>query len=108
MVNSKNPLCEQYCAFTGKLQKYTRKEAMQLVAEIGGLSERGVTRKTRFLVLGSQVKDGKSRKQLKAEKNLEKGQNIEIIPEVVFYDMLASGGYGQIGLEEWILRSELA
>ena len=104
MVNSKNPLCEQYCAFTGKLQKYTRKEAMRLVAEIGGLSERGVTRKTRFLVLGSQVKDGKSRKQLKAEKNLKKGQNIEIIPEVVFYNMLASGGYGQICLEEWILR----
>ena len=108
MVNSKNPLCEQYCAFTGKLQKYTRKEVMQLVAEIGGLSERGVTRKTRFLVLGSQVKGGKSRKQLKAEKNQEKGQNIEIIPEVVFYNMLASGGYGQICLEEWILRSELA
>lgn len=108
MLNSKNPLCDQYCAFTGRLQKYTRKEAMHLVAEIGGLSEHGVTKKTRFLILGTQVKGGKSRKQLKAEKNLARGQNIEIIPEVVFYDMLASGGYGQICLEEWISRSELA
>lgn len=107
MLNSKNPLFEQYCAFTGRLQKYTRKEAMQLVAEIGGLSERGVTRKTRFLVLGSQVKEGKSRKQMKAEKNLEKGQNIEIIPEIAFYDMLASGGYGQICMDDWVLESNM-
>ena len=81
---------------------------MQLVAEIGGLSERGVTKKTRFLVLGSQAKEGKSRKQLKAEKDLKKGQNIELIPEIVFYDMLASDGCGQIGMDEWILGSNLA
>ena len=98
MFNPKSPLYEQYCAFTGRLQKYTRKEVMQLVADIGGISERSVTKKTRFLVLGTQVKDGQSRKQLKAEKNLEKGQKIEVIPEVVFYEMLASDGYGQISM----------
>jgi hypothetical protein len=27
-----------------------------------------------------------------------------MIPELVFYDMLASGGYGQISMEEWLLR----
>ena len=107
MFNSQNPLYEQYCAFTGRLQKYTRKEAMQLVAEIGGLSEHGVTKKTRFLVLGSQVKEGKSRKQLKAEKNLEKGQNIEIIPEMVFYNMLAAGGSDQICMDDWLLGHSL-
>ena len=107
MLNSKNPLCDQYCAFTGRLQKYTRKEAMQIVAEIGGLGERGVTRKTRFLILGTQVKGGKSCKQLKAEKNLEKGQRIEIVPEIVFYDMLASGGYdSQLCMDEWLLRDK--
>jgi hexosaminidase len=67
---------------TGKLQKYTRKEAMQVLEKIGGFSERGVTKKTRFLILGTQIKDGNSNKQLKAEKYSEKGQNIEIIPEV--------------------------
>ena len=104
MFNPKNPLFEQYCAFTGRLQKYTRKEVMQLVAEIGGFSESGVTKKTRFLILGTQAKEGKSLKQRKAEKNLENGQQIEIIPELIFYDMLASGGYGQISMEEWLLR----
>ena len=107
MLNPKNPLYEQYCAFTGRLQKYTRKEAMQLVAEIGGLSERGVTKKTRFLVLGTQVKGGKSRKQLKAEQNLEKGQNIEIITEIMFYNMLALGDINQICMDDWILGHNL-
>ena len=104
MLNPKSPLFDQHCAFTGKLQKYTRKEAMQVVVELGGLSENSVTKKTRFLILGTQVKGGKSNKQLKAEKNLEKGQKIEIIPEMIFYDMLSSGGYGQICMEEWVYR----
>ena len=108
MLNPKNPLFEQYCAFTGKLQKYTRKEALQVLADIGGLGQSSVTKKTRFLILGAQINDGKSNKQLRAEKNLEKGQNIEIISELVFYDMLASEGYGQICMDEWILRHRLA
>ena len=102
MLNPKNPLFEQHCAFTGRLQKYTRKEAMQVVAEIGGFSENGVTKKTRFLILGTQAKKGKSNKQLKAEKNVKKGQKIEIISEIVFYNMLSSDGYGQICMEELV------
>ena len=108
MLSPKNPLFGQYCAFTGKLQKYTRKEAMQILAEIGGLGENGVTKKTRFLILGTQRKAGKSLKQLKAEKNLASGQHIEIIPEVVFYNMLAAAAYGQICMDEWVLRSKTA
>lgn len=108
MGNPKNPLYEQCCAFTGRLQKYTRKEAMRLVSELGGLSEGGVTRKTRFLILGTQIHGGKSHKQLKAEKNQANGQNIELLPESVFYLMLASSGYGQIGMDEWLLRHESA
>ena len=108
MVSPKNPLFEQYCAFTGKLQKYTRKEAMQILAEIGGLCENGVTKKTRFLILGTQTKNRKSLKHLKAEKNLAKGQQIEIIPEVLFYKMLAAAAYGQICIDEWVLHCKTA
>ena len=102
ILNPSNPLFKQHCAFTGRLQKYTRKEAMQVIAALGGLGENTVTKKTRFLILGTQAKEGKSNKQLKAEKNAEKGQNIEIIPELVFYDMLSTSGYGQICMEEWL------
>jgi DNA polymerase-3 subunit epsilon len=107
-ANPRSPLFEQYCAFTGKLQKYTRKEAMQVLEKIGGFSERGVTKKTRFLILGTQVKDGKSNKQLKAETYLEKGQNIEIIPENLFYEMLEAISYGQICMDEWLFRCKSA
>ena len=44
--DTNNPLFDQHCAFTGRLQKYTRKEAMQIVAAIGGFSEKAVTKKT--------------------------------------------------------------
>ena len=104
MIDTMNPLYEQYCAFTGRLQKYTRKEAMQIVASVGGFGENDVTKKTRFLVLGTQIKERKSNKQLKAEKNLNKGQKIEVISELTFYDMLSKDGFGQICMEEWLGR----
>jgi len=92
-VDADNPLYNQHCVFTGKLEKFTRKEAMQIVADLGGINEDGVTKNTNFLILGNNdycatIKDGKSTKQKKAEANKLKGQDIEIIPETVFYDMI--------------------
>lgn len=92
-INTDSPLYNQYCVFTGKLEKFTRKEAMQIVADLGGINEDGVTKNTNFLILGNNdycatIKDGKSNKQKKAEKNKLNGQDIEIVPETVFYDML--------------------
>lgn len=99
-----NPLYARHCAFTGKLEKYTRKEAMQILSDLGGFAEKGVTKNTDFLILGTPVKEGKSHKLLKAEKYQENGQNIAIIPEYVFYEMLGAAGYGQISMREWVWR----
>ena len=79
--------------FTGKLDKMPRKDAMQLVIDLGGKCGSNVTKKTNFLVLGSNdycstIKDGKSNKQKKAEEYKLKGFDIEILSELVFYDML--------------------
>ena len=41
------------------------------------------------VVSGNVVKNGKSSKQQKAEEYKLKGQDIEIIPESVFYDMIS-------------------
>ena len=81
------------CVFTGKLEKFTRAEAMQIVADLGGINQDGVTKTTRYLILGNNdycasIKDGKSNKQKKAEKWALKGSGIEILPETAFYDML--------------------
>ena len=81
---------------------------MQVLEKIGGFSERGVTKKTRFLILGTQKKDVKNNKQLKAEKYSENGQNIEIISESLFYEMLESISYGQICMDEWLFRCKTA
>ena len=86
-------LYEKVCVFTGVLEKMTRKEAMQLVADIGGFVADSVTKKTNFLVLGNNdysksIKGGKSTKQKKAEKLKLSGQDIEVISEDVFYDIL--------------------
>ena len=80
-------------AFTGKLERMTRKEAMQAVVNAGGHCTDGVVAETNYLVLGNNdyckaIKDGKSAKQKKAEKMKPNGADIESISESVFCDML--------------------
>lgn len=80
-------------AFTGKLERMTRKEAMQAVVNAGGHCTDGVVADTNYLVLGNNdyckaIKDGKSAKQKKAEKMKLNGADIESISESVFCDML--------------------
>ncbi len=93
--NDTNILYGKVVVFTGTLEKLTRKEAMQIVANLGGINGDGITKQTNYLVVGnndycSQIKDGKSNKLKKAEKLKLNGQDIEILPENVFYDMLDS------------------
>lgn len=89
-----NPLYGKVCVFTGKLEKMERRDAMQIVANLGGINGDGVTKKTNYLILGnndycSTIKDGKSSKQKKAEQYKLEGNDIEIIPESVFYEMIS-------------------
>lgn len=88
-----HPLYGKVCVFTGALEKMQRKDAMQLVANLGGKCADNVTAKTNYLILGnndfcSSIKDGKSNKHKKAEDLILKGKDIEILSENVFYDMV--------------------
>lgn len=88
-----HPLYQKYCVFTGALEKMTRAKAAQLVVNLGGYCENSITKKTNFLVLGNNdynplVRGGKSNKQKKAEAYKLAGQDIEIIPESVFYELV--------------------
>ncbi len=92
-IDIENPIYGNIFVFTGTLVKMSRREAMQIVVNHGGINNDSITRKTNYLVLGnndycSSIKNGKSTKHKKAESLKLKGQNIEIIPENVFYDML--------------------
>lgn len=43
---------DKNCVFTGKLEQFTRSEAAQIVANIGGHCENNVTKNTNFLIVG--------------------------------------------------------
>lgn len=91
--NENSPVYNKIIVFTGTLERMTRKEAMQLVVDHGGLCGDSINKKTNYLVLGNNdycttIKDGKSSKQKKAEQLKLAGNDIEIISENVFYDML--------------------
>lgn len=93
-IDSESPLFEKTFVFTGTLDKMSRKEAMQIVVNHGGINGDNVTKKTNYLVLGNSdyctaIKTGKSTKHKKAESLLLSGQDIAIIPEDVFYEMIS-------------------
>lgn len=91
--NEVHPLFGKVCVFTGTLDRMVRKDAMQLVVDLGGINGNSITAKTNYLILGNndyctQIKDGKSNKQKKSEELRLKGHDISIITENVFYDIL--------------------
>lgn len=93
-----HPLYGKTVVFTGTLEKMTRKIAMQIVVDYGGINGNSVTKDTNYLVLGNNdycksLKGGKSSKQKKAEQNILSGQDLQIIPENVFYDMVTLDSY---------------
>ena len=92
-TNVFTPLSGKYFVFTGALNM-KRAEAMKIVEDNGGIPEGNVTQNTNYLVVGrddyGNFKEGnKSNKMLKAEKLIQKGQDLEIITEDDFLDMIS-------------------
>ena len=89
-ADPESPFYHKFCVFTGELGLYTREEAMQMIADLGGINQDSVTKKTDFLIVGNgdAGKGGKSTKQKKAEDYRQKGQKIEILSEDEFLDLL--------------------
>lgn len=84
---------DKNCVFTGKLEKFLRADAAQIVANIGGRCEKGVTKKTNFLIVGDMdyregLKGYETIKMQKAKSLIEQGQDLQIIPESAFYDLV--------------------
>lgn len=80
--------------FTGKLEHFERKDAAQICVNLGAICQNSVTKKTDILVLGNfdynaTVKD-KSSKLKKAEKLILDGQDLLIMNENSFLDVIDS------------------
>lgn len=92
-IDATNPFFRKCCVFTGKLERFTRAEAAQIVINLGGYCEDRITQKTNYLIIGNHdfnrtVQEGKSSKQRKAEQYQLMGLDIVTISESVFYDMI--------------------
>lgn len=90
--DEEHPLFGKVCVITGELSM-PRKEAMQAIADVGGINGDSVTKKTNYLITGeydysNYGKNYISNKRKKAEEYKLKGQDIEIISEDVFISML--------------------
>lgn len=88
-----HPLYQKKVAFTGTLISMTRKHAMQLVLDKGGIPSNSVTKDTDYLVMGiqdySRFVDGKeSQKTRQAKKLIMEGKCIEIIDEDEFVRLI--------------------
>lgn len=77
-------LSGQSFVFTGALQKMTRSEAQKLVQSLGADTPSSVSKGLTYLVVGEE-KDGKSSKQVKAEK-----LGVKILTEDEFLKMIES------------------
>lgn len=94
-IDEDNFFFNRHVVFTGKLEKMIRKDAMQIVVNLGGILDKRVTKSTNYLILGNNdynaiLKGEKSSKHKKAEKLKLEGQDIEIIDEFTFYDLIES------------------
>ena len=84
--NENSPIFEKCVVFTGALDGLTRREAMEIVVDNGGVCSNTVTRKTNYLVIASS--DLKTNKVQTAYKLIEEGYDLEIISPDDFLDMV--------------------
>lgn len=91
--NENSVFFQKNIVFTGTLSSMVRRDAQQIIANIGGFNQLVVNFQTDFLIVGQQDyrvvgEDGMSNKQEKALKFKEKGSLIEIISEKEFIELL--------------------
>lgn len=87
-----HPLYNKLCVFTGALT-IPRREAMQMVADVGGQNGDRITQNTDFLIVGttdyiSNLKGEKSSKLKKAESLIQKGFKLQILTEHTFMQLV--------------------
>ena len=93
IFDTEHELYNKGIAFTGTLSSMPRKQAAQLAVNKGAIFTNSVTKKTNYLVMGmqdySKFTDGKKSSKLKKTEELIKaGQDIEIIDENEFLNLL--------------------
>lgn len=92
-IDEDNFFYGKHVVFAGKLEKMLRKDAMQIIVDLGGILDKSVNKNTNYLILGNNdynavLHGDKSNKHKKAEKLKMEGNDINIIDEFTFYDII--------------------
>lgn len=92
-VDPNNEFYDKNVVFTGTLSSMIRREAMQLIKNIGGFPQNRITTTTNYLVMGEQDlkivgTSGKSSKIIKAESMLNDGKDIQLLGENDFIKLI--------------------
>lgn len=92
-IDEDNFFYGKHVVFTGKLEKMLRKDAMQIIVDLGGILDKSVNKNTNYLILGNNdynavLHGDKSNKHKKAEKLKMEDNDINIIDEFTFYDII--------------------
>lgn len=93
-IDDTNPIYQKTIVFTGELSSMKRKDAYQIVLNLGGIPQNTITKDTNILVVGNEefsnsVKNGKTTKMQKAEKYAQKGIDIITLSESTFFSMIS-------------------
>lgn len=92
-INIDNPFYNQSVCFTGRLKSFTRKEAVQILVNLGGNLSKSVNNNTNYLVIGdftscSNLSEKEKSKKLKdAEKKILQGCDLKILNEDDFLEL---------------------
>lgn len=93
VIDENNTFFKKEVVFTGTLEKMPRKQAMQMVVNVGGYPSDKISNSTDYLVIGKSdfidfTNGKKTNKLKKAEELIDEGQALEIIDEIDFYRMI--------------------
>ncbi|MDK2807720.1 MAG: polymerase subunit epsilon [Clostridiales bacterium] len=95
--NSLHPFFQKRCVITGALSTLSRKQAMQSIADAGGINMDKLNTNTDILILGENtycdLLSGISKKHKKALRLIDEGHPIKIISEQEFYTIFKTSSF---------------
>ncbi|HEM3683591.1 TPA: 3'-5' exoribonuclease [Streptococcus suis] len=92
LQSTDNKISGSFFCFSGTLQCFTKDEAGSIVESLGGVYQKKITQRTKYLVVGkfrpAELENGGTGKFKKARELLENGSKIEILSESDFLQLL--------------------
>lgn len=88
-ISKDNILKDKNCIITGNLSKMSKKTGHEIILQCGGTVQKSLNKKVNAVIIGvNPYGKGKTSKHLKAEEKIANGQDIKLISEKEFYEII--------------------